>query len=132
MSKRWTSSNTCVYNLGYHIIFCPKYRKSVLIEGVDVRLKEILQEIADERGYIIEKMEVMPDHVHVFIKAPPTETVAKIANQLKGRTSHVLREEFPWLRSRIPSLWTRSYYAESIGHISEETIKRYIADQKKV
>jgi putative transposase len=73
-------------------------------------------------------MEVMPDHVHLFMKTTPTNSL--IVQQLKGYTSRVLREEFPFLKSRLPFLWTRSYYCESVGHISEETIRRYIEDQK--
>lgn len=88
--------------------------------------------VADDHGWTIEKTEVMEDHVHVFLKLPPTVNVAFAVNQLKGASSRILREEFPHLKKRIPSLWTRSYYAESIGDISEDTIKRYIEDQKKV
>ena len=132
MSKRWTSLNTAVYNLGYHLIWCPKYRRSVLKPPVDERLKEVLEMVADDHGWTVENMEVMEDHVHVFLKLPPTVNVAFAVNQLKGASSRILRGEFPHLKKRIPSLWTRSYYAESIGHISEDTIKRYIEDQKKV
>lgn len=132
MSKRWTSSNTAVYNLGYHLIWCPKYRRPVLRPPVDERLKEVLGMVAENHGWTIEKMEVMEDHVHVFLKLPPTVNVTFAVNQLKGASSRILREEFPHLKKRIPSLWTRSYYAESIGHLSEDTIKRYIEDQKKV
>ena len=75
-------------------------------------------------------MEIMPDHVHIFIMATPSDCVAHIASQLKGYTSHQLRDEFPHLRSRLPTLWTRSYYVESVGHISEHTIRKYIEEQK--
>lgn len=129
---RWTSSNTAVFNLGYHIIWCPKYRRKVLVEPIDARLKEVLNDTANEHGWRIEKMKVLPDHVHIFIKINPTDNIAYVVNRLKGVSSRVLREEFPSLKKRIPTLWTRSYYAESIGHISEETIRRYIEDQKKV
>lgn len=80
----------------------------------------------------IERMEVMPDHIHLFIYTKPVDSPHWIVQQLKGYTSRLLREEFPELKSRIPSLWTRSYYVESIGHISEDTIKKYIEDQKKI
>lgn len=129
---RWTSSNTPVYNLGYHLIWCPKYRRKVLVPPIDVRLKELVKEVADEHGWSVKEIEVMPDHIHVFIKIHPTDNIAYVVNQLKGKTSRVLREEFPELKKRIPSLWTRSYYAESVGRISEETIKKYIENQKKV
>lgn len=130
--NRYSYSSHSVYNLGYHIIWCPKYRRKVLVNGVDERLKELLLEKAAALEITIEKMEVMPDHVHLFVKGKPTLAVHFIVNQLKGYTSVMLRREFPKLKSRLPTLWTRSYYAESVGHISEDTIKRYIEDQKKV
>ena len=130
--KRYTYNSHCVFNIGYHIIWCPKYRRKVLINGVDIRLKEILVKRAVAIGVSIEKMEIMPDHVHLFVKAVPTLAIHFIVNQLKGYSSYILREEFPWLKSRLPTLWTRSYYCETIGHISENTIIRYIEDQKKV
>lgn len=129
---RYTTSAHCIYNLGYHIIWCPKYRRKVLVNGIDERLKELLNEKAAALEITIEKMEVMPDHVHLFVKGKPSVPVQHIVNQLKGYTSVMLRREFPSLKSRLPTLWTRSYYVESIGHISESTITRYIEDQKKV
>ena len=129
---RYTTSSHCIYNLDYHIIWCPKYRRRVLVDGVDVRLKELLFEKAADLEITIEKMEVMSDHIHLFVKGKPSLAVQHVVNQLKGYTSVMLRREFPKLRSRLPSLWTRSYYVESIGHISESTITKYIEDQKKV
>jgi putative transposase len=130
MNKRWSTTSHATYNCGYHFIWCPKYRKKVLIDGVDIRLKELLFQKAEEHGWTIEKMEVMPDHVHIFIKATPNDSPVFIISQLKGFTSFTLRNEYSWLKSRIPTLWTRSYYVETVGHISETTIKKYIEDQK--
>lgn len=132
LAKRYTSNAHCVFNLGYHIVFCPKYRRKVLVNGVDERLKSLLQKKADELGITLENMEIMPDHVHLFIRSKPTYAIHFVINQLKGYSSVCLRKEFPWLRSRLPSLWTRSYFVESVGHISEETIRKYIENQKKV
>lgn len=95
-------------------------------------MKELLSKKAGQLELTIEKMEVMPGHVHLFVKAPPTIAVQHIVNQLKGYSSVILRREFPKLASRLPCLWSRSYYCETIGHISEDTIVRYIEDQKKV
>lgn len=130
MPKRWKVNVGCVYNIAYHIIWCPKYRKKVLTGQIEKRLKELLLQKAEENGWTIENMEVMPDHIHIFIKATPSDSPSFIAAQLKGFTSHYLRKEFSSLRSRLPTLWTRSYYVESIGHISEQTIKKYIDEQK--
>ena len=132
LANRYTSSSHSVYNLGYHIVFCPKYRRKVLVDGLDERQKELLMEKEKELDLIIESMEVMPDHVHLFIRSKPIYAVHFVINQLKGYSSVCLRNEFPWLRSRLPSLWTRSYFVESVGHISEETVRKYIEDQKKV
>lgn len=127
---RWKTDESCVYNVSYHLIWCPKYRRKVLVDGIDSRLKELLLEKSRENGWVIEKMEVMPDHVHLFIRVGPADAPAHVVYQLKGFTSHELRKEFPELKSKLPTLWTRSYYVETIGHISEETIIRYIEDQK--
>lgn len=132
LAKRYTSNSHCVFNLGYHIVFCPKYRRKVLVNGVDERLKILLHQKADELGITLENMEVMPDHVHLFIRSKPTYAIHFVINQLKGYSSICLRNEFPWLRSRLPSLWTRSYFVESVGHISEKTVRRYIENQKNV
>lgn len=93
-------------------------------------MKELLLQKAGEIGIEIVQMEVMSDHVHLFVKADPRNSPHFIVQQLKRYTSRMLREEFPFLKSRLPSLWTRSYYCESVGHISEETISKYIEAQK--
>ena len=129
-NERWTTSNKAVYNIGYHLIWCPKYRRKVLVNAVAARLKELLNEKAADIGVHIETMEIMLDHVHIFVKAPPTLSPHYIVQQFKGFSSRRLRQEFPKLKSRLPTLWTRSYYCESVGHISQETIRRYIEDQK--
>ncbi len=129
-SERWKRTKKAIYNISYHLIWCPKYRRKVLIAPIDVELKRLLILKAKDIGLTIDKMEIMPDHVHLFVKANPTSAPHWIVQQLKGYTSRILRQKFKSLRSRIPSLWTRSYYCESIGHISETTVKKYIQDQK--
>lgn len=119
-----------MYNIGFHLIWCPKYRRSVLENEIETCLKQLLQDKATEIGVSLEKMEVMPDHVHLFVKATPTMSPHWIVQQLKGHTSRILRQEFSELRSRLPTLWTRSYYCESVGHISEATVEKYIEEQK--
>ena len=119
-----------VYKNQYQIIFCPKYRRKVLINGIDERLKEILYDIAEEIDVEIKALEVMPDHVHMFIEFDPRINLHNVVKRLKGRSSHILREEYPSLKKKLPSLWTRSYFSCTIGHISEETIKQYVESQK--
>lgn len=128
--SRWTHSNKSIYNIGYHLIWCSKYRRQVLVGQIEIRLTELLHEKATNIGVVIEQLEIMPDHVHLFVKCSPVDSPHYIVQQLKGYTSRMLRLEFSTLKSRLPTLWTRSYYCESIGHISEETIKKYIEDQK--
>ena len=130
--KKLQSNRTSVFNVSYHVIFCPKYRRKVLVSGVDVRLKVILQEKAEKHGVFIEKLEVMPDHVHLFIKSNPKLSIHSIVSKLKGYSAFILRKEFPYLKSKLPCLWTRSYYVETIGSISEKTIKQYIENQKYI
>ena len=130
MSDRYEHHSHCVFNLGYHIIFYPKYRRKLLQWGIDEQMKILLVEKAARMGCRIEKMKVMSDHVHIFIKIPPTLAIDKLVQGLKGYTANDLRHECPWLRN-FPCLWSRSYYVESIGHISEETVRRYIENQKE-
>lgn len=132
MNKRWTHSNKAIYNLGYHLIWCPKYRRKILTGDIETRLKELLFVKSNELNISIEKIEIMPEHVHLFIKSNPVDSPHFIVQQLKGYTSRILRQEFPSLKSKLPTLWTRSYYCESVGHISEETVKKYIENQKNV
>lgn len=119
-----------VFSLKYHLVFCPKYRKAVLRGNVEARLKTLLTEKAQALHITVHTMEVMPDHVHLFVESDPGMAPAKIAAQLKGYTSRVLRQEFQHLRSQLPSLWSRSYYIGSVGHMSEATVRRYIENQK--
>ena len=98
--------------------------------AVEKRLKQLLLEKAKKIEVEIVSMEVLPDHVHLFVKCSPVDSPHWIVQQFKGLTSRILRQEFKPLKTRIPTLWTRSYYCESCGHISEATVKKYIEDQK--
>lgn len=127
---RYRKNSGSVFSLKYHLVFCPKYRRPVLVGEVEKRLKELLAQKAAEIDVTLEALEVMPDHVHMFLSTDPTEAPQRLANQFKGYTSRVLRQEFPHLKSRLPSLWSRSYFVSSTGRVSEETIKHYIEAQK--
>lgn len=128
--NRYSKNAGAVFSLKLHIVWCSKYRRSVLTDKIEVRLSELLYSKVNELEMTIQAIEIMPDHVHLFIEFDPRYGVAEIVNRLKGFTSRVLRQEFQSLRSRLPTLWSRSYYAGTIGHVSESTIKKYIADQK--
>ena len=128
--KRLKHNITSVVNIGYHIVWCPKYRRKVLTGKVETRLREILPQIAISMGCNIESMEIMPDHIHIFLRGTPILPIHLIVKNLKGKSSRILRSEFPSLKSKLPNLWTRSYYCETIGCINEETVKKYIENQK--
>lgn len=125
------SNHNVVWRCTYHVVWCPKYRRKVLVHGVDARLKDILRGVADERGVTIREMEVMPDHVHVLVDVDPQFGVHRVVKQMKGRSSRVLRDEFPWLRSRLPTLWTNSYFVATTGGAPMAVIKQYIENQKR-
>jgi putative transposase len=127
--QRWRHSNTAVFNIGYHLIWCPKFRRKILVGDVEAKLRELLSQKAMELGVEIAQLEIMPDHVHVFVKTNPVNAPHYIVGQFKGYTSRILRSQFKHLL-KLPSLWTRSYYCESVGHISEKTVLKYIEEQK--
>ena len=128
----YKSNNNVVYSCKYHVVFCPKYRRSVLIDGVDVRLKELIQETCDNLKVDIIEMEIMPDHVHLLLEIDPQYGVHRTVKQIKGYSSRILRQEFSWLRSRIPTLWTNSYFVSTVGGAPLAVIKQYIENQKYV
>ena len=128
--ERYVKNAGAIFSLKVHLVWCPKYRRKVLVNGVDERLKTLLMEKSQERGFVIHAMEVMPDHVHIFLEHGPTYGVAEIVNRLKRYTSRTLRSEFPCLRSRIPTLWSRSYFAGSVGSVTATAVQKYIEDQK--
>src|SRR5690606_3501452 len=118
-----------VYDIRYHLVWCPKYRRPVLEGEVGKRLLEILPAYVAKLGGEVIELVVQPDHIHLFASFPPTIAISQIVYRLKGETSHQLRKEFPKLKSRLPSLWTKSYYVGTAGNVSAETIARYIEAQ---
>ncbi|WP_412679126.1 IS200/IS605 family transposase [Brevibacillus laterosporus] len=131
MSRSVESNNNIVFDCKYHVVFCPKYRKKVLIEPVDVRLKELFLEKAQELRAEVVEMEIMPDHVYLLITCDPQFGIHRIVKHLKGYTSRVLRMEFRHLKSRLPSLWTNSYFVATVGTVQLDVIKKYIESQKE-
>ncbi len=131
-NKKYKSSNHLVYSCQYHAIFCPKYRRKVLTDGIDERLKELIIEKQEEYGYEVLDMEVMPDHVHLLLDVDPKIGIYSVITKIKGYSSKQLREEFPALKKRIPTLWTRSKFISSVGSVTLDVVKRYIEEQKHV
>lgn len=137
MNKRNEKNNliharTCVYNVNYHIVWSTKYRKAVLIKEVEKRLKEILQKTALEKEFLIQTMEIMPDHLHLFITAHPKIAPSYIVKMCKGISGRLLLKEFSDLRKQLYGghLWNPSYYIETVGSVSEDAIQKYIQNQK--
>ncbi|MBW4616508.1 MAG: IS200/IS605 family transposase [Desmonostoc vinosum HA7617-LM4] len=115
--------------LNYHFVFIPKRRKKVLVNEIAERLQQIICDICNENRWRIIAMEIMPDHVHIFLNAKPIDNPAQMMNKIKGRASHHLRKEFPELL-KLPTLWTPSYFVSTAGNISTESVKRYIEQQR--
>lgn len=128
----YKSNSNIVHSCKYHVVWCPKYRRKVLVGEVESRFKEIIiQACAEVRVDMIE-MEVMPDHVHLLLEVDPQYGIHRVVKMLKGRTSKILRSEFKSIKSRLPSLWTNSYFVSTVGGAPLEVIKQYIEQQKHV
>ena len=121
-------NRTSVTMVNYHIVFCPKYRRKLLVRDIKKRLEEIMFDVALENGWEIISKEVMPDHVHLFISADVRSRPEIVVKRFKGRSSRYLRNEFPELL-KMPTLWTRSYFLSTAGNVSASTIKKYIKQQ---
>lgn len=126
----YKSNNNIVFDCKFHVIFCPKYRRRVIVGDVEKRLKELLNEKANEIQAEIIEMETMPDHVHLLISCDPQFGIHRVVKQLKGYSASVLRKEFPHLKSTMPSMWTNSYFCSTVGSVSLEVVKQYIENQK--
>jgi len=113
-------------------VFCPKYRRKVLVGPIDTRLKEIINGVVEESESKLLAIEVMEDHVHLLMEINPNFGVSKVVRYIKGRSSRILREEFPKLKSRLPTLWTNSTFVSTIGGAPLDVIKKYIEDQKHI
>jgi putative transposase len=119
-----------VHLVVYHIIWCPKRRRKVLVGPIRNRLEQIIREVAVEHDWTVIELAIQPDHVHLFIRANPRTLPSDIPRLMKGRSSRYLRDEFLQLR-KLPSLWTRSYFLSTAGNVSQETIRQYIERQSK-
>ena len=128
--NEYRSTETTVYCCRYHIIFCPKYRRKVLTEPIAERFKEVVLSMQEEQNFYVLEMEVMPDHVHLLLDIDPTIGVNMIVSRIKGKTSNVLNREFPELRRKLPTLWTRSKFIATVGSVSLDVVKQYIENQK--
>ena len=124
------SNNNVVYRCAYHVVWCPKYRRPVIEGAVDERLKQVIREVCAERECNLIELETMPDHVHLLVECDPQYGIHRLVKQIKGRSSRVLRQEFDSLRSRLPTLWTNSYFVATVGGAPLGIVKQYVANQR--
>ncbi len=129
---KYISTGTTVYACEYHIIWCTKYRRSVLSPEIQERLKALIFQQQDAYRYIVREVESMPDHIHLLASIPPEVSVTSVIGKIKGYTAKTLRNEFPTLRRRLPCLWTRSKFVASAGTVTLEVLEQYIEAQKGV
>ena len=127
----YKSNNNVVYSCKYHIIWCPKYRRKVLVGAVEQRLKELVHQIAAELNVEIIEVETDLDHIHILAEVDPQYGVNTFVRLVKGKTSRILRDEFPHLRQRLPTLWTNSYFVSTVWGAPLSVIKQYIENQQK-
>jgi len=128
---KYKSNKNIIYSCKYHVIFCPKYRRKVLINGVDIELKTIIENVCMKNKTELFEIEIMPDHVHLLVEVDPQFGIHRIIKRIKGYSSRILRKKFKWLCSRLPTLWT-SYFVSTVGGAPIAVLKQYIERQKDV
>jgi len=129
MPKGYIKSQTSVHFMHYHFVWCPKYRRPVLVGKIERVFKKLIELKCKELNCEIKALEIMPEHTHLFIQANPTQSPNFLIAQIKGYTSRMLRKNFKELR-KMPTLWTRSYFVSTHGHVSNKMIQKYIEEQK--
>lgn len=127
---KYKSNNNIVYSCKYHVVWCTKYRRKVLIGDIEARLKELVKQICQENQFDLLEMEVMPDHIHLLLEVDPQFGIHKAVKLIKGTTSRILRSEFKHLTTKLPTLWTSSYFVSTVGGAPLSVIKQYIESQK--
>src|SRR5260221_7437884 len=132
MIEAYKSNRNIFYTCHYHVVWCPKYRRKVLVQMIATRLKEIIRQACQEHQAEIEELEVMPDHVHLLVSVDPQFGIHRLVKLVKGRSSRLLRQEFPVLKRKLPTLWTNSYFCATTGGAPLSLIKQYIEQQKHV
>jgi putative transposase len=128
--SKYKSNRNVVYSCKYHVVWCPKYRRSVLVQPVQIDLSRIISEICFERKTEILAQEIMLDHVHLLVEVDPQYGIHRLIKEIKGKSSHILRKKYPHLRTRLPTLWTNSYFVSTVGGAPLSVIKQYVENQK--
>jgi putative transposase len=128
--NKYKSNNNIVYSCKYHVVWCPKYRRKVLVGDVEVRLKQIVAEVCEELQCELIEVECDKDHIHLLVEVDPQFGVHKLIKRIKGHSSRLLRQEFEHLRTKLPTLWTNSYFVSTVGGAPLEIVKQYVQNQK--
>ena len=126
------TNRNIAYSCKYHVIWCPKYRRKVLVFEVEKKLKEIIMSQSIKLNVDVIEIEIVPDHVHLLVEVDPQYGIHKLIKEVKGRSSHFLRKSHKHLRTRLPTLWTNSYFVSTVGGAPLSIIKQYVEDQKSV
>jgi putative transposase len=129
---QYKSNNNITYSCKYHVVWCPKYRRDVLVGEVEKRLKTIIADVCQKRDAELIELETMPDHVHLLVEVDPQYGIHRLVKEIKGLSSRLLRGEFKHLTTRMPTLWTNSYFVSTVGGAPLSVIKQYIENQKNV
>ncbi len=129
-TKTYVQSSNLMYSCQYHVVFCPKFRRAVLTDDIAEALQALLWEAQESIGYEILEMKILTDHVHLVLAVSPQPGIHTIINRIKNHTAGILRREFPALKSRLPSLWTRSHFISTVGTVTLDVIHRYLENQK--
>lgn len=132
MIETYKSNRNVFYTCHYHVVWCPKYRRKVLVQAIETRLKEIIGQVCQEHQAEVEELEVMPDHVHLLVSVDPQFGIHRLVKLIKGRSSRLLRQEFPVLKRKLPTLWTNSYFVGTTGGAQLGILKQYSEQQKHV
>lgn len=132
MLEGYKSNNNVIYSSKYHVVWCPKYRRSVLVGPIAKRCEQLIKKIAARYRADIIALEIMPDQVHMLVEVDPQLGIHRLVKNIKGASSHALRQEFRTLKSRLPTLWTNRYFVSTVGGAPLAVIKQYVEKQKNV
>jgi len=127
---RYKTNNNIVYSNKYHVVWCPKYRRKVLVGDVEIRLKEIIQDVCNGLDAELFEIECDKDHIHLLVEVDPQFGIHKLIKRMKGTSSRLLRQEFKHLTTKLPTLWTNSYFVSTVGGAPLDQVKKYIQSQK--
>lgn len=132
MAVTQRSNANVTFQCAFHVVWCPKYRRRVIGGRMEQRLQAIVGEVVAEKGAWLVELETMPDYVHLLVEVDPQYGIHKLVKAIKGRSSRVLRDEFPWLRSKLPTLWTNAYFVATVGGAPRDVIRDYVENQKNI